>query len=56
MLSVMMIMIDGVAAASSGTQDHRHTRRAFLPLPLTAPGLCMMLSKVSSDCMESVML
>lgn len=52
MLSVMMIMIDGVAAASSGTQDHR----ALLPLPLTAPGLCMMLSKVSSDCTESVML
>lgn len=51
----MVMLIDGVAAASSGTGDHRQTHIAFLLLPPAAPSLSVILSKVSSDCKESVM-
>lgn len=50
------ILINAVAAASSDTRATDVPAELFFPLSLTAPSLCMMLSKVSSDCTESVML
>lgn len=54
-LSAMMMLMDGVAAASPahGAQAYM---QSFASLPLTAPSLCMILSKASSDGKESVML
>lgn len=42
----MMMVIDGVSAASSGTEDHRRTHR-LSSAALPAPSLSDSLSKVS---------
>lgn len=44
----MMMVIDGVSAASSGTEDHRRTHRLSSAASLLpAPSLSVILSKVS---------